>query len=121
MVNEMPSREQKPPTVLDFDNKDDRYQIHRVMLPKLPPAKRVEFLAWACTQSNLKKFREPLVVGRATWELLDKARWDSSADAALTVDVAMSFWALSMQFNLNLKDALTKLEELVKLVPRRDR
>lgn len=100
-------------TVLQLDNLDDRREVHE-LLRHLPPRRRVAWLAWACRQSKMNKFREPIVVGRETHKLAEMAIRDSSADNALTVDVYMSMWTLAMQFQLDLDRALAKLVEMVR-------
>src|SRR5688572_18686248 len=100
-------------TVLTVDTLDDRREVHE-LLRKLSPARRVGFLAWCCKHSKMNRFNEPIVVARKTRELAELARWDSSADNALTVDVYMSCWSLAMQFQLDLDKALAKLVEMVR-------
>lgn len=99
--------------VLSVDTRDDRREVHE-LLRKLPPARRVAFLDWCCGQSKMNKFKEPIVVARKTRRLAELARWDSSADNALTVDVYLSLWSLAMQFALDLDKALAKLVEMVR-------
>lgn len=103
-----------PTSVLTFDNRDDRTEIRKALLRRLSPARRVAFLAWACSQSKLGKFESRPVVGKQTRELLELARSDSSADERLSLDVELSLWTLAMQFQLNLDLALAKLVEMVR-------
>ena len=100
-------------TVLSVDNLDDRREVHE-LLRKLSPARRVAWLEWACGQSKLNRFKEPIVVARKTRELAELAQRDSSADNALTVDVYLSMWMLAMQFQLDLDKALAKLVGMVR-------
>lgn len=104
-------------SVLQLDNVDDRTEVRHALLRRLSPARRVAFLAWACGQSKLGKFESRPVVGKQTHELAKLARWDSSADEALSKDVELSLWTLAVQFQLNLDLALAKLVEMVRKPP----
>ena len=100
-------------TVLSVDNLDDRREVHE-LLRKLPPDRRVAWLAWACRQSKLPRFDERPAVARKTLALAEQARWDSSADERLTLECYTDIWFLAMSYELNLDVALAKLVEMVR-------
>ena len=106
------------PKPVQFDNLDDRREIHE-LLRRLPPRRRVQWLTWACRQSTLAKqdgtgIRDQTRVSRKTLELAEKARWDSSADERLTMESYMDVWMLAMTGTLNLDVALAKLVEMAR-------
>jgi len=95
------------------DNLDDRREIHR-LLTYLPPRRRVEFLAWCCRRSVVPNSATRPGPTRKTWELAETARWDSSADRRLALDVYFDCWILCVQYELNLDLALERLVQLAR-------
>ena len=100
--------------VLQFDSPDERREIQR-LVGRLSPNRRVEFLQWCCTQARLTPTSSSYPrVGKMSYELADKARWDSSANARLNIDIVMSVYSLTAQYEFNLERALLKLVEWVR-------
>ena len=102
------------PKVLLYDNPDDRKEI-TYLLSKLSPARRLAFLRWACARSTMPNTPHHPIASPKTAEVAEKARWDSSADSRLTVEVYMDIFNLSMAYGLDLDEATKKLVEMVRL------
>lgn len=100
--------------ILAFDTLDDRREMH-TLLAKLPPARRVAFLAACCAEvtlpgSAVRPQPAPWLAARAR----DAGRCDR-ADDRLTAEVYTDMIALANAYNLDLGKALLKLERLVRL------
>lgn len=91
-----------------LDTLDDRREIHQ-LLAKLPPMRRIEFVRWACNQSVLPHSQVRPYVQRKTVDLAELARWDSSADSRLTLDLYCDLWRLSIGYTFDLDAALDEL------------
>lgn len=85
--------------LLVHDNLGDRREVYQ-LLKRLPPRRRVEWLAWCCQQTYLpcSKIR-PRVAQRTTGR---------------SVEVFMDFWALVAQYDLDPEKAVNRLAEMVR-------
>ena len=108
--------------ILIRDNLDDRREIHS-LLGRLPPLVRVRFDAWCCANAlaapGATDYR-PEVMAK-TWDLAERARWDSSADDRLTYEIWLDLWTLAAQYAFSLDSALKKLVAVVRREPGWDR
>jgi hypothetical protein len=97
-----------------LDSKDTRGEIHR-LLERLSPRQRVAFVQ-ACCEAAPMTPRCATVPGvsRATRELAESARVDSSADRRLALTLYFDLWLLATQYHFSLELALEKLERMVK-------
>lgn len=102
-----------PRQVRAFDNRDDRGEIRR-LLCFLPPLERVRFDAWCCAKAAVPGWGERPKVMRKTWDLARQARWDSSADERLTLEVWLDLWTLANQYAFDLDVALQRLVRVVR-------
>lgn len=111
-------RQPDPRQLRDYDTRDDRTEVYR-LLAMLAPARRVAFLEWACAQSTLPCSLLRPHVDRSTYELAKAARWDDAASDRLNMDVFMSCWLLSTNYDVDLKKIVLGLEQFVRRQGRR--
>lgn len=97
------------PQLLQYDNLDSRREISYI-LSRLSPARRLRFLAWACTQARLGPSQIQPKISDKTWALAEQARWDSSASERLTLETYLDLWMLSINYRVNLDNLIRKLE-----------
>ena len=102
-----------PKQVLQYDNLDDRREIHQ-LLARLPPVERVRFDVWCCARASLPHFKHKPEVMAKTWRLAELARWDSSADERLTYEVWMDLWQISINYQFSLDVAVIELASRVR-------
>ncbi len=100
----------KPAQILAFDSLDDRREIY-TLLSRLPPRKRVRFLAWVCARAVLPNSLLRPQVDRETWELAELARVDDSADRRLTLEVNMNVWQVGQSFAVDFPEVIRALEQ----------
>lgn len=98
---------------LVYDTRDDRKEIFH-LLKRLPPAKRIAFVSECCRKAVLGTSKISPRVAQKTRDLATQARWDSSADEKLTLDLFYDLWHLSVSYKFDLDAALTRLVEVVK-------
>lgn len=101
------------PRILDHDNKDDRLEVYH-LLSKLPPPKRLAWLDWACCRATLGTSQVRPVVQQKTRRLAAQARWDSAADARLTLEIFFDLWMLSINYRVDFEALLKGLERQVR-------
>lgn len=95
------------------DNLDDRKEVF-YLLGKLPPSERIRWLEWACCRSVLPGSKVRPFVARRTRQLAEQARWDSAADARLTMEVYYDLWHLDVSFTVDFAQLLRQLEQQVR-------
>jgi hypothetical protein len=100
--------------VLALDTKDDRREIHVSLLSRLHPRSRVAFFERCCRAAVLPNSAVRPRVGKDTYRLLKLAMRDDAADLALTNDIYMSLWHLSIQYDFSLDKALALLVRMAK-------
>lgn len=98
---------------LALDNTDDRNELHR-LLERLPPLRRVQFLAWACRQATLKGSATRPGVQARMWRWAEEAGNDAALDRRLSLEVYFDLWALAMSYEFDLVKAVEKLVEVVR-------
>lgn len=103
----------RPEQVKLVDSPDERKEVV-YLLSRLSPVRRVSFLEWACRAARLPNSPHHPAVSRDVYDLVDLARWDSSASERLTVECCMDLYALSVQWMFDLERALLKLVEMVR-------
>lgn len=103
-----------PGQIKAYDNRDDRIEIAN-LLGHLEPRKRVQFFAWACSKAILPGTRNlhPLV-GAATYKLLAASRHCDRANEQLTIDILQSLTHMWIDYQLDARDCLTKLEAMAR-------
>lgn len=98
---------------LYLDTLDDRRELHR-LLTRLSPARRLRFLEWCCAKAIVPHSEIHPGPSRTVRELAELARRDSSADERHALDVFLDIWVLSIQYELDLDDALAALVNFVR-------
>lgn len=101
------------PGILIHDNLDDRREIYH-LLARLPPKRRLGWLEWACRNATLGESKVRPVVAAKTRQLADQARWDSSANTRLTMEVFFDLWMLSVNYRMDFESLLRRLEAVVR-------
>jgi hypothetical protein len=96
-----------------YDSKDDRREIWR-LLARLPPWRRVAFLARCCRAASIGRTDIRPGVGRDTRRLAAMAMRDDGADLPLTNDIYSSLFYLELQYSFDLDVALRWLVESVR-------
>jgi len=105
--------------LITVDNRDDRTEFVN-LIARLPPRVRLAWLLDCCKRAHSPNYQEIRPqVQQDTYDLVEKARWDSSADERLTQDVFQSTLYLSAQFKFDLAAALSRLVVLAKKHGRR--
>lgn len=94
-----------------YDTLDDRREVY-YLLARLPPRRRVEWLANACRGAVIPKTKTRPHVSAATWARADEAMRDDSLDEGLTVEVFFDFWTMAANYGL---DVAAALEVLVRM------
>lgn len=103
-------------TMKQFDNLDDRREIHH-MLARLSPTARVAFVDWCCARCCKTSIgRDPVQVQAKTRKLADLARVDDSADKRLSFDLYFDLWFLAMNWGLDLGEVADELTRRVRLL-----
>lgn len=92
------------------DNLDDRREVYH-LLARLPPQQRLAFLDWACHQATLGKSQIRPIVAAKTRRLAEQARWDSSADTRLTLEIFFDLWMLDVNYRVDFEATLNSLEQ----------
>ena len=103
------------PAWLILDTKDDRKEIHH-LLAALPPAARMEFLAWCCRQVVLPQTRTHPVPSARMAPRFAEARHSDSADERLTMEIYFDFWRLCNTYGLDPTAAAAELERRAKAI-----
>lgn len=104
-----PKAKANPGQIRAYDNRDDRLEIAR-LLGHLPPARRVEFLQWACSQAVLPgTFGLHPNVALSTVAMAARARHCDRANEALTIDVMQSLTHMAIDYSLDLSKCLARL------------
>jgi hypothetical protein len=101
------------PTALLYDTRMDRVEI-RDLLNRIPPRRRVEFLAWCCCQVKPLAGGQLPKPSRPTWEMAVAAERDDAASSALTMTIFVDLGMLAHQWDLDLDVATAKLVEVVR-------
>jgi len=100
--------------MLAYETLDDRREVYG-LLARLPPADRVAFLSWCCGRvpggAKLAPAPAPWLAARAA-----AARRCDRADARLTAEVYVDFWALVNAYHLAPGPALAELARRVRKV-----
>lgn len=96
-----------------FDTLDDRREM-AALLERLPPAKRVAFVAWCCRQVTVPNSAIHPRVAARTHDLAALARWDDSAVERLRVDLWTDLWMLAAQYGLDMDAAAARLVAMVR-------
>jgi len=95
---------------IQLDNLDDRREL-MVLLGKLPPRERVEFVNKAA--ASVQRGPTRTLVSRKTRRLAMEAARSDDADSRLTLDLYFDLWMLAMQHGLDLERTAKSLESLV--------
>ena len=98
---------------LAYDTKDDRRELHQ-LLCRLPPAARLNFLAWCCRRACLPNSQVRPKVGKGMPAKVPLANKDDSADEKLSLEVFLDVWNLALQYELNLTEATAELVRRVR-------
>lgn len=101
------------PVYLDYDTKDDRTEIYR-LLARLHPLRRVRFLQGVCDRAVLPGSQVRPRVRRETWELAELARRDDSADQRLRLEVFIDLWNVAAHYRLDIHGVFRRLVDAVK-------
>ncbi len=100
--------------ILVLDNVDDRRELHS-LLHRLPPAQRLAFLKYCCSQvpkTNSNRLPEPAVWKmRATMEMAYRCE---KASEVLTNEIYCDILTLFNSFSLDAMATATALERLVR-------
>ena len=94
--------------LLYHDTRDDRTEIHR-LIDRLTPRQRVAFLEACCRAAVLPRSQIRPTVLPSTYELCRQAEHDDSASGPLTMDVFLSMWVLTTEYQFDLRKALDLL------------
>lgn len=100
------------PTVLVIDTLDDRRELWR-LLHRLPPSRRIDFLAWCCSQVSGPNGNGP-TPGAGLLATATAARRDDGADRRLTNEIYMDVMVLGHQWSLDMQTTVRRAEEAVK-------
>jgi len=103
----------QPKQMIQFDNLDDRRELHRLLL-RLPPRRKLEFLRWACQQASLTPgcTTKPQP-GHETVELARRAMQrpgDETLNERLSLEIFYDVFALASQWEFSLDAAARELE-----------
>jgi hypothetical protein len=98
---------------LTHDNLDDRRELH-LLLHRLPPQRRVDFLNWCCSQARLGRHEAAIKVSRRVAPTLALAHKSDEHDAKLTMDLYLDLWTLATHYSFDLDRAMVRLEGLVR-------
>ncbi len=98
---------------LALNTLDDRRELDR-LLARLPPRRRVAFLARCCGRAAVPHSATRPGVRHDTWARVPSAERDDEADRRLTTEVYFDLWCLAMQYGLDLRQAALDLEAEVK-------
>lgn len=101
------------PGILTIDSLDDRKEVS-ILLSKLPPRKRVAFMAWCARQTQSG--------GRGVgyvpdWSMVRDAERSDRADDRLTTESYTLFLVMVAQWNLDVGKAVIQLERAARLRP----
>lgn len=99
--------------LIQHNTLDDRRELH-TLLGRLPPARRVAFVADCCARSVLPHSRVRPFVDPHTYALAERAVRDDAADTRLSLVLYQDLWLLSSNFDFDLSAALDRLEQVVK-------
>ena len=101
------------PQLLQYDTRDDRTEIHR-LLCRLPPRRRVAFVESCCRAATMRRAPVRPAVKRATWELAERAMVDDSVDGRLSLECFLDLCYIGVQYQFDLDRALLRLVEMVR-------
>src|ERR1700733_8234221 len=102
----------KPGQIKAYDNRDDRLEIAN-LIKHLPPARRLLFFRWACSQAWLPGSCIHPGVGEPTIRFAELARHCDRANEQLTIDIMQSLTHMWIDYAL---DAAACLRHLVAMV-----
>lgn len=102
-----------PGQIKMVDNRDDRLEI-ATLIKHLSPARRVDFLRWACSQAFLPGSWIHPAVAPSTVKLAEQARSCDRANDALTMDVLMTLTHMGIDYALDLSKCLEHLVLMVR-------
>lgn len=99
--------------LIAHDNLDDRREI-RHLLERLPPRQQLAFLRRCCQKSVLPHSTCRPAPNAQTIRLVRQAERSEEHARRLAFCIYMDLWALSVQYNLDLDQALNELVEMVR-------
>lgn len=94
-----------------YDALDDRREIY-YLLARLPPRRRVQWLARTCRGAFIPRTKTRPHVSAKTWARADEAMKDDSLDEGLTTEVFFDFWTMAANYGLDVSAALLALVEM---------
>lgn len=99
-------------SLITLDTLDDRRELWH-LLHRLPPRRRVSFLAWCCGKVRRPDGNGPVASSRMAETIAGAARCDRF-DHRLTNEIYGDVLALSAQWGLDLAAAAAELERRVR-------
>ena len=96
-----------------FDSLDDRREIY-YLLARLPPRRRVQWLAHACSGAVIPQSRTRPHVSPKTWARAEACQRDDSLDEGLTTEVFFDFWTMAANYGLDVAKAIEALVRMAR-------